>query len=144
MRTIRDTTVLWALDNTSDVVARKAKKTAKDRGLFLKLHFLSILNSKSYFKKKPSPPEPQTIYSLQRVSRLVLLNGRIVLLVRHKDTMVADGGQSGVDCAHFGCAGSVSLTIFRNRACPHKSLLQIGHGKNGFVIYIGKGLQHPF
>ena len=62
--------------------------------------------------KKSSSPEPQTIYSLQRVSRLVLLNGRIVLLVRHKDTMVADGGQSGVDCAHFGCAGSVSLTIF--------------------------------
>ena len=47
--------------------------------------------------------------------------------------MVADGGQSGVDCAHFGCAGSVSLTIFRNGACPHKSLLQIGHGKRGFV-----------
>ena len=102
MRTIRDTTVLWALDNTSDVVARKGKKdSTRQRTLF---EITLPLNSKLQIitKKKPSSSDLQTIYSLQRFSRLVLLNGRIVLLVKHKDTMVADGGQSGVDCAHFG------------------------------------------
>ena len=129
VRTIRDTTVLWALDNTSDVVARKGKKdSTRQRTLF---EITLPLNSKLQIitKKKPSSSDLQTIYSLQRFSRLVLLNGRIVLLVKHKDTMVADGGQSGVDCAHFGCAGSVSPTIFE---------IELAHLNHFFPIFANR------